>query len=344
MYVCADHMAHMRMGVCDPPGCKKIGKRLCPYCTLEPAKILKLQEEASPISTIPRNGSLMPLVPMDRRVPDLLHMVKNVTLWMIRNTANYVHYEMEPSRYLNKFQSDWIDAKLKNFIQKTRRHTPSHGIPQSEHTAFWNFMKPNSGGWDNVILDVQLKVDYFESRHYLNLPDIGKNIINSWKCWHSIFVILKSSTYIDNNNNLDLIINTFRTCLLFLNWRMTPWAHIMIDHISQFEKFLIRPVLLTCHAVEGHHKQIKRDFSHSLHSTKRKFGHSGLMDIMDVDNVILSLLGMNVFPWFKLRVPLGHSLQPISRGVLYNNLKIRMYVILWIKVIHQVLNARTTTL
>ena len=106
---------------------------------------------------------------------------------------------------------------------------------------------------------------------------------------------------------------------------MTPWVHILVDHILVFETiYPVRPVLLTCHAIEGHHRQIKRDFGHSLHSTKRKFGRSGLVDIVDIDNVILSLIGMKIFPWERLHIQLGSILPPIPRGLLYNNLKIQI--------------------
>ena len=144
-------------------------------------------------------------------------------------------------------------------------------------------------------------------------------IFNSWHCLHNIFLILKNVTG-QSQNNLFLLLSTLRQNLLNLKWKMTPWSHIFIDHIFIFESFKIRPVFLTCHAIEGHHRQVKRDFGHSIHSTKRRYGRSGLIDIMDVDNVILSLMGLKIFPWRKLYVQLGPNLPPLPRGILYKNI------------------------
>ena len=44
---------------------------------------------------------------------------------------------------------------------------------------------------------------------------------------------------------------------------------------------------------------------------------------MDVDNLHLSLLGINIFSWYNLRIPVGIPLKPIPRGLLYNNLNIK---------------------
>ena len=63
---------------------------------------------------------------------------------------------------------------------------------------------------------------------------------------------------------------SFKYNVINLNLKITPWVHILLDHLYEFQNFEIKPYLLTCHAAEGHHRQVKRDFSHSLHSTKRK--------------------------------------------------------------------------
>ena len=72
-------MAHVRMGVCDVPASRKSGMKFCPYCNVDPPHILQLQAEPQLMSMDPRSVALFPNIPMFRRVPDLLHMVKNVT-------------------------------------------------------------------------------------------------------------------------------------------------------------------------------------------------------------------------------------------------------------------------
>ena len=69
-------MAHVRMWVCDAPTSLSEDKCVCPYCKLEPIYIKRIQPLSSEIDLEPRQGSLFQNVCMDRRVPDLLHMVK----------------------------------------------------------------------------------------------------------------------------------------------------------------------------------------------------------------------------------------------------------------------------
>ena len=151
MYVCADHMAHFRMGLCDAHSSKKIGKRLCPYCTASPELIHNLQEDRQILEIIPRHGSLLPNIPMNRRVPDLLHMVKNVTKWMMKNTSRYFIGGSIPStKILRNKQDKWVNERILPYLNKSRSKISSNGIPLSDHTAYWNFMKPGSG-WLEII-------------------------------------------------------------------------------------------------------------------------------------------------------------------------------------------------
>ncbi len=94
--------------------------------------------DRSIIDPTPRDGSLFPLIPMDRRVPDMLHMIKNVTLWMLKNTAAYVYERPSTSamsrielKALKNKQIKWIDDIIAPFINELRSISSSNdGIPQ----------------------------------------------------------------------------------------------------------------------------------------------------------------------------------------------------------------------
>jgi hypothetical protein len=263
-------------------------------------------------------------------------MIKNVTLWMLRNTSTFIFESTDNTtrrqlKIIKNKRTDWINKLLSTFLFKSRSNSSSHGIPQSEHTAYWNFMKNDNDGWEKVIQEVQ---SIGQERIHSTIQPLDRNskklinqtwnaICSSWRCYNSIFLIIKNTNNVDITF-LNLLFNTFRCNIIFLKWKMTPWAHIFLNHYIYFETLEVRPVFLTCHAIEGHHRQIKRDFSHSLHSTKRRFGSSGLMDIMDIDNIILSLLKLNIFPWYKLNIPLGLNLKnKLPRGILINHLKLK---------------------
>ena len=83
-----------------------------------------------------------------------------------------------------------------------------------------------------------------------------------------------------NLENIKININTLKFNIIELKWKFTPWMHILCYHFFFFESQNVRPILLSCHAPEGHHRLLKRDFSHSLHSTKRRKKNSGLSDIL----------------------------------------------------------------
>ena len=140
-------MAHVRMGVCDAPTSHiSEDKCVCPYCKLEPIYIKRIQPLSSEIDLEPRQGSLFQNVCMDRRVPDLLHMVKNVTQWLLKNTATYIHPMQTDSnrrnaRVIKNKQKKWIRTKMTPFLYKSRTHSSS-GIPKSEHTAYWDLLFP----------------------------------------------------------------------------------------------------------------------------------------------------------------------------------------------------------
>ena len=106
-----------------------------------------------------------------------------------------------------------------------------------------------------------------------------------------------------------------------MKWKFTPWMHILCYHFFFFESQNVRPILLSCHAPEGHHRLLKRDFSHSLHSTKRRNKNSGLSDILCYDNIILTLITKGIFPWSKLKLNIGNNIKKFKKGQILNFIK-----------------------
>ena len=82
----------------------------------------------------------------------------------------------------------------------------------------------------------------------------------------------------------------------------------------------MRPIYLTTHAIESHHKMTKKDYTLSLKSTKRRHGRSGLIDVLNHDNIYLKLIFYGIYPWERLFVPISLNCN-IKRGKLIKKLK-----------------------
>lgn len=108
-----------------------------------------------------------------------------------------------------------------------------------------------------------------------------------------------------------------RDAIKGLNWPMTPWCHVFIEHMFEFESRTVRPIFLTCHSLEGSHKISKQYFSFSLKSTKRNHGRNGLCDLIHRDNVTLNLISRGIFPWNDLKLCLGFQLPTLTMGSLH---------------------------
>lgn len=78
IYICADHMAHYRMGVCEAPNTAGENQYLCQYCRTPAHDIIHPKDkEYEPIfCNEPKDDAIFPSIKMERRVPDLLHMSK----------------------------------------------------------------------------------------------------------------------------------------------------------------------------------------------------------------------------------------------------------------------------
>lgn len=119
------------------------------------------------------------------------------------------------------------------------------------------------------------------------------------------------------------IIREMKDFCILLHFSFTPWAHVFLDHFLFFYQGLPRPIFLTCHAQEGHHRMTKKDFSLSFHSTPRRNARSGLVDILARDNVLLNLLSIGYSPIIPLHLTLGSALPncDLPRGFLTNYLR-----------------------
>lgn len=343
-YICADHMAHYRMGACDAPACKTEGYRLCQYCCAKPIDIRKPKADQRIYEVVeePKCGAGFPNIPMTRRPPDLLHMVKNVTHWMMTHTSRYIVPNLEPEsdshdrskqkKLLRRRQKKWVDEIMEPWLYKARKYATMEGpdmvtskIPMSAHSAYWQFMKEDSG-WKAMSLKIKaIGLDREGTGQSQNSGDKRPRdedkpkwnlICNIWEAWAFIFSKIKS---FDNPDLciLEIYFNYIRNITIKLKWTYTPWAHIFIEHYIYFEKLNVRPIFLTCHAIESNHRKTKKDFQLSLKSTIRRKGRSGLVDILYIDNIILELIKYKIFPWEKLKINLGSSFS-LKRGQILN--------------------------
>lgn len=304
-------MAHHRMGLCEAPNSTGETTYLCQYCRT-PAKDIVYPRRITNAPTLdiqPRPGALFPNIPMDRRVPDLLHMVKNVTKYILEKTGKEIHRN-------KRKQKQWTDDLMNPFLNKARKYSNS-STPRSLDTAYWEFMKDEGG------INELFKISNEKMKLKRRIPleeEKWTNILSIIISWKNIYNIIKSVDIIDIEQ-LKFEIGTFKNNIIKLNWKCTPWVHILIYHYIEFEKMNVRPIFLSCHAIEGHHRQIKKDFAHSLHSTKRRNKHSGLIDILSYDNIIINLISKSIFPWNKLKYPIGIKISEPKKGFFYNYIR-----------------------
>ena len=81
------------MGVCDPPNSTKNSIFLCQYCRRPATNICypAVEDNEELFEPIPRIEALMPNIDMTSRVPDVLHMIKNCTEFLLDRTYKEIH-------------------------------------------------------------------------------------------------------------------------------------------------------------------------------------------------------------------------------------------------------------
>lgn len=352
--MCADHSAHIKLGSCDAANCVEGYRRICTYCDGKPEEVrnpkvhydFKLKENVKP-------GAQLADIPPCRRVPDLLHMIKNVTKWFLAKTSEFIipsashsrtgkdyrssRSQRDPESILKSRREKWIERQLDPYIHKTRKDSHVSSSPRSAESACWEYIKAADGkGYLSLINIIErcgrttnkatIKINNPAFRRKIDeeLTPKWSLIINAWALFHRIFFIIsKNFKYHDDIEFLENNFKNLKQIIIYLKWKCTPWAHVFLEHYIQFEKMEIRPYYLSCHAIESHHKQIKKDFSQSLHSVRRRHGRSSLIDMIRRDNIILNLMGQKIFPWKSLEIPLGKSYPYLKRGVFKNFLKIK---------------------
>lgn len=307
-------MAHHRMGLCEAPNTSGESQFLCQYCRTKAKDINypRRIEGVPEFQNEPRNGALFPKIKMERRVPDLLHMVKNVTKYLLEKIGLELH------RGNKSKEKKWSMELMNPYLNKARKIANS-STPQSLDTAYWEFMKKDDGGIVDIIKISKQNMN--KKRRNEIEADKWSQITNILISWKIIFNLIKNPNVIDINT-LKYNLGTFKNNIILMNWKCTPWVHILMYHYFNFENSgNVRPILLTCHAIEGHHRQVKRDFHHSLHSTKRRNKNSGLFDILTYDNIIINLISRRYYPWEKLKMKIGNKIFEKKKVFLKNILK-----------------------
>lgn len=208
---------------------------------------------------------LLPNIDQSHRVPDLLHMVKNVTKFFLKNSAKEL-YPNGPETARKK----WVDQLILPYKKFARKHS-NESRTVSTHSAFWNFMLGRPG-WRQI---KNLTNDGFENLRIVKikskLPD-GSIFYDEFKTKDVILNIFVNYYYIfdcithatTNHHSLETIqrgLDFIREAVISLKWELTPWAHTFLEHILEFEKCPVRPIQLTSHSLEGSHKITKNYFS-----------------------------------------------------------------------------------
>ena len=146
------------------------------------------------------------------------------------------------------------------------------------------------------------------------------NMVHCWISYRNFFDLIRNVN-ICNIEELKFYVNTIKNSIIRLKWKFTPWMHILCYHFIYFESQNVRPILLSCFAPEGHHRQLKRDFHHSLHSTRRRNTHSGLTDVLCHDNILISLISKRIYPWENLKLKFGNKINERKKGHFINYMK-----------------------
>lgn len=274
----------------------------------------------------PRNGALFPNINVSNRVPDMLHMVCNVTKWLLKQTASIVKPQSTKKQKLR-----WCQQKMEPYLNKAKKLSPNATTARSAHSAYWDFVKEGSNGlgWRllipeiNNIKEENINIFYGHRRKKQKTETFSKSesITLIWENFELIFLRACNVSPPPNNSfQIKTLIEEIKTFVCALKFKVSPWVHVFLFHFAQFEVLNPRPIFLTCHSIEGHHRLTKKDFSQSLHSTRRRGNKkSGLCDLIHRDNVVLGLLSQKIFPWEKLKMSLGSPLDnPLPRGLLYN--------------------------
>lgn len=114
-YITADHKCHCCLGECDTPTSTKNWRRTCPYCEVDPQQLAHPKKGSSRwnLKEKVKEGALFPNLPMIRRPPDLLHMICNVSKWLLRNTSQVLH-----PHYTRKMNIKWGNKIIDPYIKK----------------------------------------------------------------------------------------------------------------------------------------------------------------------------------------------------------------------------------
>lgn len=312
-------MAHHRMGVCDSPNSTKNSNYLCQYCRKSANLICfptSLEEELE-IEEIPRIGALMPNINMSRRVPDVLHMVKNCTEFLLDRTYREIHRGRSESTNPKK-RKEWIKEQIGTYLNAARKNQSTQ--PKSLDTAYWEYMKENKNdmGWKKMV--GQLQANAIRHKRKIDEEYRWTNMVQCWTSYKNIFELIRDVN-ICKLEEIKYSINTLKFSLIELKWKFTPWMHILCYHFLFFEMQNVRPILLSCFGPEGHHRILKREFFHSLHSTRRRNTHSGLTDVLCHDNILLSLISRGYYPWKNLNILLGNKIKEPKKGHFLNYIK-----------------------
>ena len=120
------------------PNSTRYSNYLCQYCRWPAPKVCyPTEDDGEPeFVDVPKVGALLPNIPMTNRVPDVLHMVKNCTEFLLDRTCR----EIYSGRTLNpKTRKDWINEQVKTHLKKARKYSSYR--PQSTDTAYWEYSK-----------------------------------------------------------------------------------------------------------------------------------------------------------------------------------------------------------
>lgn len=180
-----------------------------------------------PIREFPRDGSLLQNWPNARRVPDLLHMVARVTETLLERTSDTIF----PDGTKNS-KEQWIAEIMKPYFQKVKRHSTSSFTPQSNHSAYWEFMKGEPGWrslvdiimntwthWDDDLPALtRARDEPMEKMQKINTSPWNA-FIEIWGLYYDILEMVKLPERGDLNE-LRANIQNLKTYMNFLNWTL----------------------------------------------------------------------------------------------------------------------------
>jgi hypothetical protein len=297
MYVCADHVARVRLGQCDGTSSKRRALRLCPYCDAIPEEVLQWSTDPrfdfGLRSTDRRFG-----FPIAQSPPDLLHGTANVAKWLVRET---VKWAMQAGCYGQVVLVETVASKLMDKFASRHRKYGGDVYKLSTQSTVLGLMFQR--GWLELFTDPRVVAKL--PRH---IPKPWVCLRNGWLAFERAFNLLwghGGCAGISAGADVCSALNDMRKHLhgVLPAVKVTPWAHIFMVHCGWFATQLHLKAF-ACQAIEGSHRTTKRHFTRSLQATVGK--HS---DTCGLDQVLHKDV-------FRVRMELEHGIklrrQPLS--------------------------------